>query len=382
MRCVDVCRRVRRRLETSARGLRAAQVLQDSNVLQIRVDGGAGALADSRAESTRSRQQLREMRARLQEVQCVAQRQAFEVAALREKLPEGCVAEVTRAAAAEVLSQGSKHNTVPEDNPVHTSSSLDNSPSPYVVHAATPKSCLDHHTLSRCQDDEHCLNGESFPVNVEPCHSDSVSRNQQECRQHEELPGRLRDQKAAATDTADMRWVQHPETDVERHCEAAPSQAADRESSEVVVRSSQTAGATAACSQSVALSHITSRGTPQSLRNLNPSTKTNQRPPSCTKTTITTNPFFTEKSRQPTAAWLTQAAPLLPPPAPGDLQEGWKRPSSPLLVVSPAQRPSTASGVVPIVVRRSSVGGAANLRSAMDPTQQVWLNIPLVAHFI
>jgi hypothetical protein len=79
------CRMVRRRLEFSARGLRAAQVLQTSDILHLRVDGSTTELADTRTEAAAARQQLRELRQRLQEVQEIAQQQALQLAALDEQ---------------------------------------------------------------------------------------------------------------------------------------------------------------------------------------------------------------------------------------------------------------------------------------------------------
>lgn len=65
-------------------------------MLQVRVDGGAGALAESCAESARSRQQLREIKARLLDVQDLAKKQALAIIALQEQLvAEGRVDRIT-----------------------------------------------------------------------------------------------------------------------------------------------------------------------------------------------------------------------------------------------------------------------------------------------
>ena len=210
---------MRRRLETSARGLRAAQVLQDSNVLQIRVDGGAGALVDSRADSTRCRQQLREMRARMHEVQTVAQKQAVELSELRKNLPNSSKKALPHTTALEVLCPASTANLVTESDPTHTPSTQDQHS---VVHAASSSICLDHHPVRQCQDDEHSLDGDSSPVNVEPCHNHLVGASASE---HGEGPGHQRDKHACETTTGGTRRVVSPEAEVGRHCAPATSTA-------------------------------------------------------------------------------------------------------------------------------------------------------------
>lgn len=357
---MHVRRRVRRRLETSARGLRAAQVLQDSNVLQIRVDGGAGALANSRAESTRSRQQVRELRARLLEVQSVMQRQALEVVALREKLPEDCVAELS-----DLIYQRSSNDCVAAEK---RDPSMD---TPCVV--PTTENFLHYCTLSPGQDGEHSLDGDSCPVNVEPCSGEGGggSRCQRDICGHQEVVDTVRSSSVAIAGTVVMREEyglerrdESPEPFTEVLCEAATSAQDVAGGSETVYQSSQVAvAATPSRTTSAVLSHITSRGRPQSSGSFD-SAKTNHRPPSCTKTTVIANPLLAEHPQKSTGAWLTQVAPFLPPPEHGCVQETYKHSTSPLSI-SAAERPCKAGNLAPVVVGRNAVGGAATPRRVL-----------------
>jgi hypothetical protein len=359
-----MCRRARRRLETSARGLRAAQKLQDSNLLQIRVDGGAGALAESRAESSRSRQQLREMRARLQEVQTVAQRQALEVAALRKKLPEDLVAEVTRGLASDVLCQSSTHDSpAAEVAPVHASSSLDDSQNPSVLVPST--TCDDgscRNMLSQCHDDGRSLDGNSDSSKFKQCSRDSV------------------DHRTNMTDSVDMDKLQHEEHAAERRSQAASSRAVGGEGPESMDR---TMHAYTPDNHAAPRAHIISRGGPHSSYNLDVSGRLNRRKPFwCTNTTVTTDLFSAEKTRQPVDSKPKQVTSMFMHPtlgSPGGLQQAWKHQTS-FIMMDPGERASKVTGAVPVVSRRSSVGGGggANFRSILASSQQVQ-RLPIAA---
>ena len=343
-------------------------------MLQLRVDGGAGALADSRAESTRSRQQLREMRARMHEVQSVAQKQAVELSELRKNLPDSSVVTVTRMVASEVLHPGGTVNRGAEDSPMHATSQED----PRGMHTVSSSTCLDHHNLPQFQDAEQSPDRGSSPGNIQPCHNGLVgaSGSQLESYGNQGPLGHLQQQNTCGKIAEDVGRVQYPESD--RHCAPAASTAAQGQSSglsESLAPVVDGAAAASSGNRHTAPSPACSRG--ESLRSSDQSTRTENRLFSRTKTIVTANAFFVNISEQHTAKLPTQAAPPLPPPAPGSAQDTSRHPCSPLSEVHLAGRLSTANGVAPVVVRRSAAGGAAYFRSAMDSAQEVRLDIAL-----
>jgi hypothetical protein len=364
------CRRVclRRDNTAFARGLRAAQVLQDSNVLQIRVDGGTGSLADSRAESARSRQQLREMRARLQEVQSVARSQAIEITALREKLQENCPAEVVHGMESEGLLLGSEHNPVSDQ-----SSECLTTGDPSMLHGVASKKWMNPVTESQCDDDEHRLDehrlDESPHMNVKPCPNGSEEGNQ---ATQEALTGLAATGSCVASHLgtkSDQCQGAATAVDVEGSCAVIAQESVDKRLQEASPTSLQSNSGSLTSS-----SNNFGRGRPQSSWNLDSPTATGQQQlSSIDPATFTVNPSFMEKSRPSRAAWLSQAL------SSSGTQDTVKLCSSSLLMGA-FEKPHAAT-CVPGFINRNAACGAANFKhGSLKSAQQVRFSVCVVVY--
>lgn len=350
----------------SAKGLRAAQVLQDSNVLQLRVDGGARALADSRAESARSRQQLREMHSRLLEIQRVATQQASEIALLRGNVTEGHDDNVAYPLTSDMLLHESSCSPAGEEVGLHTAR-LYNLQSSLVDSAKDSDLDLSNDTLAMYRK-EHSLDGDSYPVEEEDSPDVGISPKEGHLlKSNEVLCQEQSEKKVSDKGTVDRgaERATHARLDEQQEPPGIVEQAADvhaeRHGSQLDGNGKQAAADSD--NGHLSPSNVIGNSRPPSFRSLASSTMKQSAP-------VNSSLCFTDKNMSCASAWLTQGTALLPSSIHWDSKGSSRAFRSPDMAQE--KRLSKVNAAVPTVPRRSSVGGAAIFQSALGSAEQVF----------